>query len=452
MSAPTPRTAEPGTAVRPPGDSRLPGGSGRADRAAALGVLVVLLHLVLAQATLIAAAAAVVTSRITRWRPLWLAAPAGAGTAWTAGIGVRRALTGFLAGPRQVLGDLAGSAGHPGRLAPLTAFSVAVHSLPEQLPIALILAAGEATAVGWLARRDWLGGPDGVPDYRPGLIVALRRRQTVAALAAGEVVTRAGCALGLDPASGRPAEVTWAQAEGGVLITGAGDLTAVLGGLPLACAAVRRRKTVIVIDLAGRAGLAAALSGACEAAGVPLTRIEPDQPELAGRLGQAVRERAAVLLAAGREGYRPAAGAGARLALAGLAGLLHDLDEQRLRGDCLAWIHGITAADEPGLAGLPPLGTVTGTAVLLSTGDEAAAAALASAVRVVVAAGAVGQGLETVLQSRLQLHIDSSPGAVAGALAWQDQGEFTIFERGPGPGPRVRPGGQVIPGPWAGLT
>ncbi len=39
---------------------------------------------------------------------------------------------------------------------------------------------------------------------------------------------------------------------------------------------------------------------------------------------------------------------------------------------------------------------------------------------------------------------------MASALPWQDEGEFTIFERGQGR--RPRPGGQLVPGPWAGLT
>ncbi len=112
-----------------------------------------LAHLLFAQATLVLAALGVITGRISRWRPLWLAGPAAAGAAWTAQLGVSRAMAGFLAGPRQVLDYLTGAAGHPARLARLsTAFSGAGHWLPEQLPLALLLAAGEAAAVGWLGR------------------------------------------------------------------------------------------------------------------------------------------------------------------------------------------------------------------------------------------------------------------------------------------------------------
>ena len=450
-----------------------------------------LAHLLFAQATLVLAALGVITGRISRWRPLWLAGPAAAGAAWTAQLGVSRAMAGFLAGPRQVLDYLTGAAGHPARLARLsTAFSGAGHWLPEQLPLALLLAAGETAAVGWLGRGGWLrgpGGPDG-PDgpgrpggpadcYRPGLIVALRRRRTVADLAAGEVVTRAGCALGLETATGRPAEIAWAQAQGGVLSVGAGHRVAALAALPLACAAARRHQTLIVIDLVGRPWLGGAVADACAAAGVRLAQLGPDEPGLGGPdadgsalgrwLGRAVSERTAVLLVAGPEGYQPAArpaarqtgagpaarqtGAGpaGRQALADLAAVLRELGEQGLRGDGLAWIHGVTAADQPDLAGLPVLGAAAGTAVLLSTADEAAATALAEAVRVVVVAGPVGQGLEAMLRGEPLLGIDRSPGPTASALPWQDEGEFTIFERGPAR--RLRRTGQLVPGPWTGL-
>ena len=297
-----------------------------------------LAHLLFAQATLVLAALGVITGRISRWRPLWLAGPAAAGAAWTAQLGVSRAMAGFVAGPRQVLDYLTGAAGHPARLARLsTAFSGAGHWLPEQLPLALLLAAGEAAAVGWLGRGGWLRGPGG-PDgpgrpggpadcYRPGLIVALRRRRTVADLAAGEVVTRAGCALGLETATGRPAEIAWAQAQGGVLSVGAGHRVAALAALPLACAAARRHQTLIVIDLVGRPWLGGAVADACAAAGVRLAQLGPDEPGLGGPdadgsalgrwLGRAVSERTAVLLVAGPEGYQTAAGPAARQTGAG---------------------------------------------------------------------------------------------------------------------------------------
>jgi hypothetical protein len=454
MSAPRlptpPRTADHAAAGPLPRASRLPrlpAGPDRvrrAELAAALGVAALLAQLLLAQAALILAVTGVLTSRISRWRPLWLAGPAAAGLAWTAQLGVGRAVTGFLAGPRQVVAYLAGSAGHLGR--PAGAFSGAGHWLPEQLPVALVLAAGEAAAIGWLG-RGWLGGQGRPAEYRPGLIVALRRRRTLAALAAGEVVTRAGCGLGLDTATGRPAEISWARAEGGVLVTGSGHRAAALATLPLACAAIRRRKSLIVADLAGRAWLEGALAHACAAAGLRLARLRPDERDLPGRLTLAVAQGSAVLLVAGAEGHRPGSGQAAGLALDGLTAALRDLREQGLSGDGLAWVHGVTMADEPGLAGLPALGAATGMAVALSTADESAGVALAESVRVVVVAGPAGQGLQPVLRGTALL-AETSPEAIISALRWQDEGEFTILERGPGA--RVRPGGLLVPGPWAG--
>lgn len=462
MSAPPPpRIAEPGAAGRLPRykrEARLPVGPDRAPRAelaALLGVLGLLAHLLLAQATLILVVLALLTSRVSRWRPLWLTVPAAAGLAWTAQIGVGRAVAGFLAGPGRILDDLTTAAGHPARLDRVPGLlSGAGHWLPEQFPVALVLAAGEAAAIGWLGRGGWLGdrldarpgGRGEPPEYRPGLLVALRRRRTVAALAAGEVVTRAGCGLGLDTATGRPAELSWARAEGGVLVTGPGHRAAALAAFPLACAAAGRHKTLIVLDLAGRAWLAGALADACAAAGLRLARLDPSEPDLAARLARAVAERSAVLVVAGAEGHRPGSGQATRQALDGLTAALGDLREQGLRGDGLAWVHGVTMADQPGLAGLPALGAATGMALALSTADESAGVALAEAVRVVVVAGPAGQYLEPMLRGETLL-IESSPAAVSG-MRWQDDGEFTILERGPGG--RLRPGGQLIPGPWAG--
>lgn len=445
-SAPTPpRIADPGAAGRLPREARLPAGPDgprRAELAAALGVLGLLIHLLLAQATLILTVLALLTSRVARWRPLWLAVPAAAGLAWTAQIGLGRAVAGLLAGPRLILDDLTGAAGHPARLGRVPGvLSGAGHWLPEQVPVALVVAAGEAAVISWLGRCGWLGGRGEWVGYRPGLLVALRRRRTVAALSAGEVVTRAGCGLGLDTATGRPAELSWALAEGGVLVTGPGHRAAALAAFPLACAAARRHKTLIVLDLAGRAWLAGALAGACAAAGLRLARLDPAEPDLAARLALAVAERSAVLLVAGAEGHRPGSGQAARQALDGLTAALDGLREQGLRGDGLVWVHGVTLDDQPGLAGLPALGAATGMAVALSTADDQAGVELAGSVRVVVVAGPVGQHLEPVLCG------DSRPAAASG-LRWQDEDEFTILERGPGG--RLRPGGQLIPGPWTG--
>jgi hypothetical protein len=155
-----------------------------------------------------------------------------------------------------------------------------------------------------------------------------------------------------------------------------------------------------------------------------------------------------VLLAAEQQSHRPARGTGGRDALTGLRTVLDDLAQQRLRGDALAWIHGVTAADEPALAGLATLGAAAGVAVLLSTADHEAATVLAKGVRVVVAAGPAGKDLEATLREEPFFIIKGVRETDVSTLSWPDEGEFTIFERGPGG--RSRRGGLLVPGPWAG--
>jgi hypothetical protein len=256
----------------------------RVELTAALGVAVVLGHLLFAQLTLVLLAAAFVTSRISRWRPLWLAAPAAAGALAVATVGPGPALAGFLAGPRQVAAYLGGLPGHPARVAHLAAaFAGAGRWLPRQLPLALLVAAAEAALAAWLARPGGRPsaagrGPGGTAGYRPGLVILARGRRTRAALAAGRVVTVDGGALGVDDASGRAAEITWAEAGHGLLLAAADDAAAARAGFPLACAAVRRRKAVIVVDLTGSRRLAAALAAVCAAAGAPLARFGAGGP------------------------------------------------------------------------------------------------------------------------------------------------------------------------------
>src|SRR6267154_2401430 len=123
-------SANPATAaerVPRPGRYLIPGETPRrAELIAACALLAVLVHVLFAQLALILAVAFYVTTRLTRWRPLWLAAPA------------------YLAGMGQ----------HPGRLLHLgTAYAGMGHWLPKQLPLALIVASAEAAIAAWLS---WL--------------------------------------------------------------------------------------------------------------------------------------------------------------------------------------------------------------------------------------------------------------------------------------------------------
>ena len=164
------RYSAPGQAGRPP-EVAPRDAPHHGELIAVIALVLLLAHLLLAQLTLLLAAAMYLIDRVARWRPEWLAVPAGAGLLWVLAIGPSRAVTDFTAGPRHVLGYLGGIGGHPGRLLHLSdAYAGLAHWLPEQFPLALILAAAEVFGLSWLQRR--LGG--GRP-WRPGLIVTARR-------------------------------------------------------------------------------------------------------------------------------------------------------------------------------------------------------------------------------------------------------------------------------------
>jgi hypothetical protein len=251
---------------------------------AVLAVAAVLTHLLLGQLTLLLAAVMYVIDRVSRWRPQWLAVPAGLGLLWSLAIGPARAGADLIAGPRQVLAYLGGIGRYPGHLIrPLGAYSGLTHWLPEQFPIALILASAEVFGLSWLQRRL-----EGGRAWRPGLIVATRRKMTAATLRSGGVVSWDGCRVGLDVATGHPAEVSWREAEGGVLcagppagpgqVLGAGPDGLTENAFTLAHAAIRRRKPVIVLDLTGSSWLAGSLAAACGEPGAPFSCFGPDGP------------------------------------------------------------------------------------------------------------------------------------------------------------------------------
>jgi hypothetical protein len=279
----------------------------RGEIIAVLAIAFLLVHLLLAQLTIVLAVALAAVGRVSRWRPQWLAVPAGAGLIWVLAIGPAEALAGFTAGPRQVAAYLGGIAGHSGRLLHLsTAFSGLGQWLPRQFPLALILAAAEAAVAGWLS---WLHTcSEAARPPRAGLIVVARRRYAAAAMRSGGVVTSDGGALGIDQAAGGRAAVSWRAAEGGVLAVGAAGSDLPGSGSPgwrspgsgspgsgspgsgtsgpgspgpgpaatsfqLVHAAIRRRKPVIIVDLTGSPWLAGSLAAVCDATGAPLSRF-----------------------------------------------------------------------------------------------------------------------------------------------------------------------------------
>lgn len=246
----------------------------RGEIIAAFAIAVLVAHLLFAQLTIAVTAALFAVGRISRWRPQWLAVPAGAGLVWVLAIGPAAALAGFTAGPRQVAAYLGGIAGNPGRLPHLSAaFTGLGQWLPRQLPVALILAAAEVAAARWLS---WLHASEqAAGPARPGLIVAARRRYAAARVRSGGVVTRDGGVLGIDRAAGGRAAISWRAAEGGMLAVGAAEPAT---SFQLVHAAIRRRKPVIAVDLNGSPWLAGSLAAVCAAAGAPLYQFgDPGQ-------------------------------------------------------------------------------------------------------------------------------------------------------------------------------
>jgi len=359
----------------------------RGELAAALAAVMLIAELLLVPALVLVTVILVAVGSAARWRPHWLALPLGTGVCWLAAAGPSAATAALAAG------------------------------LPRALPAALVAGAAQAGLLLWLrSRRAGTG-------WRPGLVAATRRRFARAGLTAGHTVTRSGCALGLDAGTGALAGFDWADAEHGVLLAGTdpGDLLPL--GLAVGCAALRRRKTVLVLDLAappaGATGQVAALAGRL---GVPATWAPPGGGALTATVGHAIRARSVVLARGGP-------------ALVGdVAAALTRLRQLCLRADCLLWVDGSGGADPAALAALFALGPAVGTAVLVSTTSAACARALAPVAAVTVACGA----LTPELAEAVALATVASPAA--GPLARQRPGAFTLIGSG-----SVQPGCAVVP-------
>jgi hypothetical protein len=254
----------------------------RGEIIAALAALAFLGHLLFAQLTMVLAIAFHVISRVSRWRPQWLAVPAAAGLVWVLAIGPAVALAGFADGARQVTDYLAKTALHPASLAHLgtvfasTGSGSLGHWLARQLPLALVAASGEAAAAWWLR---WLHtGQQDLLRARPGLITVVGRQLRAASVAAGGVVTRDGACLGIAAGTGERVAISWLEAERGVLCTGSSWAAVAATSLQVVQAAIRRRKPVIAVDLTGATALAESLAAVCEDAAAPLRIFGPSGP------------------------------------------------------------------------------------------------------------------------------------------------------------------------------
>lgn len=269
----------------------------RGEYVAAIAVAVVLVHLLFAQLTIVFAFGFHGATKVSRWRPVWLAVPALVGLLWTLAIGPHAAAAGYAQGPAQVAGYLGGVGGHLGRLGHLGAAYAGIGGwLPKQIPLALIVGALEAACCDWL---DWLHTDEwDLPASRPGLAVAVRRAVVTRAVRGGGVVTRDGACLGVTAAAGNRAAISWPEAAAGVLVVGAAGSAVRATSFQIVHAAIRRRQPVIVVDLGGCDELAGPLAAVCAGASAPLHRFGVDGPACYEPLRQGDAARRSALLAA----------------------------------------------------------------------------------------------------------------------------------------------------------
>src|SRR5487761_284194 len=256
-----------------PGRHLIPGDTPRrGEILAACAILALIAHLLFAQLTLILAIVFHLTTKLSRWRPQWLAVPAGIGFLWVLAAGPASAGAGFVAGPGKIAAYLGGIGQYPGRLVHLGAAYAGIGNwLPRQVPLALIAASAEAAIAAWLS---WLHTDEwNLPGYRPGLLTFIRRTYLTRFVAGGGVVPRDGACLGLDAVTGLRAAVSWAEADGGVLCAGSPGSGTTTTSFQLVHAAIRRRKPVIVVDLDGGKKLAESFAAVCSATRTPLLQF-----------------------------------------------------------------------------------------------------------------------------------------------------------------------------------
>src|SRR5712691_11823774 len=216
------------------------------DLAAGLAVVALLVQLAFAQFTLALAICFLLISRLSRWRPPWLLLPAVAGLAWLLGSGPGRGAVGYHAAGSHLIGALAEGGTLPARLGHLSAaFTGWQRWLPRQLPVALIIAAAEAAVIELPARAARSA------RYRRGVLVRARCGYLATVLRRGEVATPGGCCLGIIETTGTRAELTWREAEAGVLCLSQDAAAVSATGRDLVLAAIQPRKSVIALDLCG---------------------------------------------------------------------------------------------------------------------------------------------------------------------------------------------------------
>ena len=378
----------------------------RGEVLAALAVVAALAAALLAPVTLLLLVVFYTAGKISRWRPVWLAVPACCGAVWLLAAGPGTAVAAFGAAMSSVAAVLSRLLTDQPVLASLP--GAEVHDLAGQFPVALIVAAAAAAFawwVRWLHTDEW-----DLPATRPGLVNFCRRQLTAASVRSGSIVTRDGACLGVDRVTGGPAALSWRDAGGGVLVTGAAQAAVLASGWQLVHAAIRRRKPVVVVDLTGSQELPGWLAAACSATAAPLQvfgearylpGLRPADDELAilrasppGRwlgpgqngaapitLAEVVRRRMVVLFSLDRRRYGRAAEVIAGLVAADIAAVYTALGRKGVAPEGVCWFTECDGVDAEALASLIAPGTQPGLATVLATGVPGTAARLAGQVQ-----------------------------------------------------------------------
>jgi hypothetical protein len=194
-------------------------------------------------------------------------------------------------------------------------------------------------------------------------------------------------------------------------------------GLRLTHAAIRRRKPVIVVDLAGDAGLPDALAGICASVRAPLhvfgaadglryePRVRPSaeqhaallavpwgpRPALGAEprvsLAEIVRQRGVALFALAGTWPRDVAEVIAGLVAADVAALYGSMCREGIAPDGLCWFTACDGIDPVVLAGLAAAGSPGGLAPVLATTVPRVAGGLAGRVNAVVIHRLADRGL-----------------------------------------------------------
>ena len=255
-----------------------------------------------------------------------------------------------------------------------------------------------------------------VPPRRPGALAAVRTALPAALIRSGSVVTRNGCALGVDPATGAVAELRWPEIAGGILVAGAENQGVTVTSLQVVHAALRRRKPLIVIDVSADAAIARALTAACAATGTPL-RQERAGADLAPVIG----ERSAALLRVGSAEL-------AARACADITALAGGLSRIGVDGDGLIWVTAGERLPANAVAALVGDGRDAGLAVLIGTSSPGAAAQLAGLVGARLILRVADPSVAAILAAAADVPpvVGGQPAVSASALLSLRPGEFVL--------------------------